>query len=114
MGLAHIAVLVLSFVGATGSTTISFILPGLFYWKASFFMEYYWMRRLTERVQLTRNDGSVSKGMNLAALGLMVYGVCVFVFWQVFDRCRRGARTDVFSSLGFNIYSVAKGGAGST
>jgi len=71
--------LVLSFVGATGSTTISFILPGLFYWK------------------LTRNDGSVSKGMNLAALGLMVYGVCVFVF-----------------CLGFNIYSVAKGGAGST
>jgi len=27
--------LVLSFVGSTGSTTISFILPGLFYWKAS-------------------------------------------------------------------------------
>ena len=26
---------VLSFVGSTGSTTISFILPGLFYWKAS-------------------------------------------------------------------------------
>lgn len=25
--------LVLSFVGSTGSTTISFILPGLFYWK---------------------------------------------------------------------------------
>ena len=24
---------VLSFVGSTGSTTISFILPGLFYWK---------------------------------------------------------------------------------
>lgn len=26
---------VLSFVGSTGSTTISFILPGLLYWKAS-------------------------------------------------------------------------------
>lgn len=26
---------VLSFVGSTGSTTISFILPGLFYWKVS-------------------------------------------------------------------------------
>jgi amino acid permease len=26
-------VLVLSFVGSTGSTTISFILPGLLYWK---------------------------------------------------------------------------------
>ena len=30
--------LVLSFVGATGSTTISFILPGLFYWKVRVFM----------------------------------------------------------------------------
>ncbi|KDR80651.1 hypothetical protein GALMADRAFT_241008 [Galerina marginata CBS 339.88] len=67
--------LVLSFVGATGSTTISFILPGLFYWK------------------LTRNDPSVSKGMNLGAFGLMIYGMCVFVF-----------------CLGFNIYQVAHGG----
>ncbi|PPQ78399.1 hypothetical protein CVT25_011622 [Psilocybe cyanescens] len=32
-------------------------------------------------MQLTRNDGSVSKGMNLGALCLMVYGICVFVFW---------------------------------
>jgi len=66
--------LVLSFVGATGSTTISFILPGLFYWK------------------LTRNDRSVSKRMNLAAFGLMVYGMCVFVF-----------------CLGYNIYLVING-----
>ncbi|KAF9454254.1 AAAP amino acid transporter, partial [Macrolepiota fuliginosa MF-IS2] len=36
--------LVLSFVGSTGSTTISFILPGLFYWK------------------LTRNDPSANRG----------------------------------------------------
>lgn len=63
--------LVLSFVGATGSTTISFILPGLFFWK------------------LTRNDPSVSRKMNMAAFGLMVYGICVFVF-----------------CLGFNIYQL--------
>lgn len=30
---SHGGLLVLSFVGSTGSTTISFILPGLFYWK---------------------------------------------------------------------------------
>lgn len=30
---SHADSLVLSFVGSTGSTTISFILPGLFYWK---------------------------------------------------------------------------------
>ena len=29
-------IIVLSFVGSTGSTTISFILPGLFFWKVSF------------------------------------------------------------------------------
>jgi amino acid permease len=66
--------LVLSFVGATGSTTISFILPGLFFWK------------------LTRHDPSVSKKLNMAAFGLMVYGICVIVF-----------------CLGFNIYQVIKG-----
>ncbi|KAF8967626.1 vacuolar amino acid transporter 5 [Flammula alnicola] len=66
--------LVLSFVGATGSTTISFILPGLFYWK------------------LTRNDPTVTKTMNFAAFGLMVYGLCVFVF-----------------CLSFNIYQIAHG-----
>ncbi|KAI0343286.1 vacuolar amino acid transporter 5 [Trametopsis cervina] len=53
--------MVLSFVGSTGSTTISFILPGLFYWK------------------LTRNDPEV-KGMNRAALALAIYGVCICVF----------------------------------
>jgi len=53
--------IVLSFVGATGSTTISFILPGLFFWK------------------LTQNDASV-KRLNSAAFGLMVYGIFVFIF----------------------------------
>ncbi|KIP03412.1 hypothetical protein PHLGIDRAFT_26130 [Phlebiopsis gigantea 11061_1 CR5-6] len=55
--------MVLSFVGSTGSTTISFILPGFFYWK------------------LTRNDPEAPKGLNRAALGLAVYGVLVCVFW---------------------------------
>ncbi|KAI0825680.1 vacuolar amino acid transporter 5 [Irpex lacteus] len=54
--------MVLSFVGSTGSTTISFILPGLFYWK------------------LTRNDPETSKGLNRAGLALAIYGVVVFIF----------------------------------
>lgn len=54
--------MVLSFVGSTGSTTVSFILPGLFFWK------------------LTRNDPGTSKTLNRSALGLAVYGMLVFVF----------------------------------
>jgi amino acid permease len=54
---------VLSFVGSTGSTTVSFILPGLFFWK------------------LTRNDTRTSKMLNRSALGLAIYGMLVFVFW---------------------------------
>jgi len=63
--------LVLSFVGSTGSTTISFILPGLFYWK------------------LFRNEPGHSKGMILASALLAIYGAIIFVFclsfniWQV-------------------------------
>lgn len=53
---------VLSFVGSTGSTTISFILPGLFYWK------------------LTRNDPSV-RTTNLLSICLAVYGIFIFIFW---------------------------------
>lgn len=34
--------LVLAFVGSTGSTTISFILPGLFYWKVIKLIADYW------------------------------------------------------------------------
>ncbi|KAF7356256.1 Aa-trans domain-containing protein [Mycena venus] len=55
--------MVLSFVGSTGSTTISFILPGLFYWK------------------LTRGDRNRNNALSLGALALAVYGGCVFVFW---------------------------------
>ncbi|EMD39143.1 hypothetical protein CERSUDRAFT_134012 [Gelatoporia subvermispora B] len=54
--------MVLSFVGATGSTTISFILPGLFYWK------------------LTRDDPSSNKTLTRASLGLAIYGVSIFIF----------------------------------
>ncbi|RDB23312.1 Vacuolar amino acid transporter 5 [Hypsizygus marmoreus] len=59
--------MVLSFVGSTGSTTISFILPGLFYWK------------------LTRDDPSKSKTLNRAALGLAFYGGLIFVFCLGFN-----------------------------
>ncbi|KAF9047146.1 hypothetical protein BDZ89DRAFT_978893 [Hymenopellis radicata] len=58
--------MVLSFVGSTGSTTLSFILPGLFYWK------------------LTRNDESV-KTLNSLALALMIYGCFIFVFCLGFN-----------------------------
>jgi len=54
--------MVLSFVGSTGSTTISFILPGLLYWK------------------LTRDDPSKSRTLNRAALGLAIYGGLILVF----------------------------------
>lgn len=59
--------MVLSFVGSTGSTTISFILPGLFYWK------------------LTRDDPSRNKTLCRAALGLAAYGACIFVFCLGFN-----------------------------
>ncbi|KAJ7763627.1 transmembrane amino acid transporter protein-domain-containing protein [Mycena maculata] len=59
--------LVLSFVGSTGSTTISFILPGLFYW------------------QLTRADRNRNNTLSLAALALAAYGAFVFVFCLGFN-----------------------------
>ncbi|KAL1667106.1 transmembrane amino acid transporter protein-domain-containing protein [Schizophyllum commune] len=55
--------MVLSFVGSTGSTTISFILPGLFYWKIS------------------RNDEDANPTLRLGSLLLAIYGACIFVFW---------------------------------
>lgn len=58
--------MVLSFVGSTGSTTISFILPGLFYWK------------------LFRDDPS-AKAKTCGAIALTFYGVCVFVFCLGFN-----------------------------
>ncbi|KAG2136189.1 transmembrane amino acid transporter protein-domain-containing protein [Suillus cothurnatus] len=63
--------MVLSFVGTIGSTTISFILPGLLFWKIS------------------RDDPSVSRKLNKAALALAGYGCCVFVFCS-----------------GYNIYQI--------
>ncbi|OSX64234.1 hypothetical protein POSPLADRAFT_1045325 [Postia placenta MAD-698-R-SB12] len=60
--------MVLSFVGSTGSTTISFILPGLFYWK------------------LTHRDPNANGRLSTAALGLAIYGMFVFVFWYVLHR----------------------------
>ncbi|KAJ7314363.1 transmembrane amino acid transporter protein-domain-containing protein [Mycena albidolilacea] len=59
--------MVLSFVGSTGSTTISFILPGLFYW------------------QLTRADRNRNNALSLGALALAAYGGCVFVFCLTFN-----------------------------
>ncbi|KAJ8079524.1 hypothetical protein PM082_011111 [Marasmius tenuissimus] len=58
--------MVLSFVGSTGSTTISFILPGLFYWK------------------LFRGDPS-AKTKTWGAIALTIYGACIFVFCLSFN-----------------------------
>ncbi|KAH8079910.1 transmembrane amino acid transporter protein-domain-containing protein, partial [Filobasidium floriforme] len=51
---------VLSFVGSTGSTIISFILPGMFYFS------------------LFRHEQGITKWM---ALTLSIYGIVVMVFW---------------------------------
>ncbi|KAF8555998.1 vacuolar amino acid transporter 5 [Imleria badia] len=59
--------LVLSFVGSTGSTTVSFILPGLFFWK------------------LSKDDPSVSRLLNRSALALAIYGCGIFVLCLGFD-----------------------------
>ncbi|CAE7223222.1 unnamed protein product [Rhizoctonia solani] len=59
--------LILSFVGSTGSTTISFILPGLFYFK------------------LFRNDPGHSRVLLGAALALAAYGALIFVFCLTFN-----------------------------
>lgn len=54
--------MVLSIVGATGATMVSFILPGLFFWK------------------LTRNDPGTSKLLKMSSLSLAIYGMLVFIF----------------------------------
>ncbi|KAI0031435.1 transmembrane amino acid transporter protein-domain-containing protein [Vararia minispora EC-137] len=59
--------MVLSFVGSTGSTTISFILPGLFYW------------------QMFRNEPGANRGVARAALALAIYGGCILVFCLSFN-----------------------------
>lgn len=52
----------LSFVGATGSTTISFILPGLFYFS------------------LFRKSPDAPKLLKYGSALLAIYGVCVMCF----------------------------------
>ncbi|KZT55824.1 hypothetical protein CALCODRAFT_556245 [Calocera cornea HHB12733] len=59
--------LVLSFVGSTGSTTISFILPGLLYF------------------QLFRHDRDSSRTLKWGALALAVYGVFILIFCLSFN-----------------------------
>ncbi|KAI0640806.1 transmembrane amino acid transporter protein-domain-containing protein [Trametes meyenii] len=59
--------MVLSFVGSTGSTTISFILPGLFYWK------------------LSHDDPNADKMLTRAALCLAIYGAFIFIFCLSFN-----------------------------
>ncbi|KAI0031439.1 vacuolar amino acid transporter 5 [Vararia minispora EC-137] len=55
--------MVLSFVGSTGSTAISFILPGLFYWK------------------MFGNEPGANKTLTRAAVALATYGGFILVFW---------------------------------
>jgi len=59
--------LILSFVGSTGSTTISFILPGVFYYK------------------LFGDRPGHSKAMKWASVALALYGVFVFIFCLTFN-----------------------------
>lgn len=54
---------VLGFVGSTGSTIISFILPGFFYFR------------------LFRDEKGPTKWF---ALALGIYGIAVMAFWWVF------------------------------
>lgn len=61
------AAAVLSFVGATGSTIISFILPGLFYFK------------------LFRHDDGAPRALTWAALALAIYGTCVMAFCLTYN-----------------------------
>lgn len=76
-------VVVLSFVGSTGSTTISFILPGLFFWKVGKWVLQFIVVDGLPFQQLTKDDPSASKTLNRAAFALTIYGVLVFVFWFV-------------------------------
>jgi hypothetical protein len=100
----------LSFVGATGSTTISFILPGLFYWKVNFCSVLSLFRGIKyDGSQLTRDDPSVSRRMNYGAFALMVYGMCVFVFWCVNTFCGQDPRNNIEKQLGFQYISGGTG-----
>jgi len=70
---------VLAFVGATGSTTISFILPGLLFWRLF-------------RDQAQQGGGRRVKWLRTGALMLIVYGACILVF-----------------CLSYNIYAIVSG-----
>ncbi|KZW01220.1 putative AVT6-involved in amino acid efflux from the vacuole [Exidia glandulosa HHB12029] len=59
--------LVLSFVGSTGSTTISFILPGLFYYK------------------LFKGEPDEHRWLRPASLALAIYGILVMIFCLSFN-----------------------------
>ncbi|OLL25541.1 Vacuolar amino acid transporter 5 [Neolecta irregularis DAH-3] len=71
---------VLAFVGATGSTAISFILPGLFYWKLM--SPYELIGQHDEREDVDGPDCVYQKGqrgLRRVALFLAAYGVFVMV-----------------------------------
>lgn len=57
--------------------------------------------------QLSRGDGS-SRALNSSAFALMVYGLCVFVFWCVFYARSMPCINTVYS-LSFNIYQIVNG-----
>ncbi|KAH7101483.1 transmembrane amino acid transporter protein-domain-containing protein [Auriculariales sp. MPI-PUGE-AT-0066] len=59
--------LVFGFVGSTGSTTISFILPGLFYFK------------------LFKDEPDEYRWVRPASLALMIYGILVMIFCLSFN-----------------------------
>ena len=67
---------VLAYVGATGSTAISFILPGLFYWKITQGTSEY-AALATEEDGEEQSDGK-SPYLRYAALALCIYG-CLFM-----------------------------------
>lgn len=83
---------VLAYVGSTGSTAISFILPGLFYYKISAPDSPHLQRLLKdeEDEEHARNDASIEEGANhlgqrkgellrKCSLGLALYGICVMI-----------------------------------
>jgi hypothetical protein len=108
---------VLSFVGSTGSTTISFILPGLFYWQVSN-RRCLWFspgaHAYVHPFQLTRNDPGSSKLLNRAALALAIYGGLVFTFWYALPLYSIVYLLNFsLHSLSFNIYQVITQGTAS-
>lgn len=60
-------------------------------------------------LQLTRDDPRVSRRMNYGAFALMVYGMCVFVFWCVNTFSGQEQRSNTEHQFGIQCIS---GGAG--